>query len=139
MIFSTVFEETAVLQLLISFLFSVRNSHPHKRTNQTYALSVLVLVLIVIFLFVNMVFKFLKVSSGTTTLFFISAALFAFCVIEYRRYLNHFSWLTLSPLQDTLQIGRLTFFEMTIHSVFLAFRLYSLCMAGEQMTFFFIR
>ena len=112
---------SAASSLLSVSLFSVQHSHPYKRTDQTYALSVLILVLMVMFLFVNIIFIFLKVSLAIAILFFISASLFAFCVMVYPRYLKLFTCFIFSPLQDILQIGVLAFFEMTMHSVFLTF------------------
>ena len=53
---------SAASNLLSVSLFSVQHSHPYKRTDQTFALSVLILMLIVMFLFVNMIFISLKVS-----------------------------------------------------------------------------
>ena len=81
---------SAASSVLSVSLFSVQHSHPYKRTDQTYALSVLILVLMVMFLFVNIVFIFLNVSLAIATLFFISTSLFAFCVMVYPRYLKLF-------------------------------------------------
>ena len=100
---------SAASSLLSVSLFSVQLSHPHERTDQTYALRVLILVLMVMLLFVNMVFIFLKVSLAIAILFFISASLFAFCDKVYPRYLKLFTCFIFSPLQDILQIGALAF------------------------------
>ena len=121
MIFLTFFEETTALQPQVSFLYlylySVSSTHISIKELTKHMLRVLM----VMFLFSNIVFIFLKVSLAIAILFFLSASLFAFCVMVYPRYLKLFTCFIFSPLQDMLQIGVLTFFEMTMHSVFLTF------------------